>query len=127
VVKKFAIEQMVKPLDGDVQLRRRFCRGVAILCRSNRPIHRLEFSQSFRGQVLCTCFRAARISGKLRKYPAMKPYPVLSSQVPVRAVFLLCFLAGLVVNTFLVSPQILNASAPAVSATPYRAADDPQV
>jgi len=57
----------------------------------------------------------------------MKPYPVLSSPVHVRAVFLLCFLGGLVVNTFLVSPQILNASAPAVSATPYRAADDPQV
>ena len=57
----------------------------------------------------------------------MKPYPVLSSPVHVRAVFLLCFLGGLVVNTFVVSPQSLSASTPAVSASPYRAADDPQV
>lgn len=40
VVEKFAIEQMVEPLDGDVQLRRCLCRGIAILCRSNRPVHR---------------------------------------------------------------------------------------
>lgn len=57
----------------------------------------------------------------------MKPYPVLSSPVHVRALFLLCFLGGLVVNTFVVSPQSLSASTPAVSASPYRAADDPQV
>src|SRR5690242_2929965 len=57
----------------------------------------------------------------------MKPYPVLSSPVHVPAVFLLCFLGSLVVNTFLVSPQILSASTPTVSATLYRAADDPQV
>ena len=40
VVEKFAIEQKVKPIDGDVQLRRCLCRGIAILCRSNRPVHR---------------------------------------------------------------------------------------
>jgi hypothetical protein len=40
VVEKFAIEQMVESLDGDVQLRRCLCRGIAILCRSNRPVHR---------------------------------------------------------------------------------------
>jgi len=40
VIEKFAIEQMVEPLNGDVQLRRCLCRGIAILCRSNRPVHR---------------------------------------------------------------------------------------
>src|SRR5581483_1208203 len=40
VVEKFAIEQMVEPLNGDVQLSCCLCRGIAILCRSNRPVHR---------------------------------------------------------------------------------------
>lgn len=40
VVEKFAIEQMIEPIDGNVKLRRCLCFVVAILCRSNRPVHR---------------------------------------------------------------------------------------
>lgn len=49
VVEKFAIEQMLQPLDGDVQFRRRFCLGVAILYRSNRPVHRYGVLAVFPG------------------------------------------------------------------------------
>src|SRR5437763_4763174 len=79
-----------------------------------------------RGQHLCTCFRVPGVSGKLRRYPAMKPYPVLSPQDQPRALLLLCLLGALLV-TGLPRPLAWAFSPSSIPATVYHAEQDPQV
>src|SRR5690348_7529388 len=116
----------MEPVDRDLQLCCRFFLGVELFHGSGRPVHS-GVSRSFWGHHLCTCFRVVGVSGKLRRYPAMKPYPVLSPLDRPRAALLLCFLGTLGVTGLLLCPPALGLATNSIPAAAYHADQDPQV